>query len=81
MMSKKQFLKGIVSRKSKEERLKFINLVRNKLEFEKHNFDLTQYQNYLKKINYYDYMITNNKPIEIDKIETYKTSSLDEFLS
>jgi hypothetical protein len=81
MMSKKQFLKGIVSRKSKEERLKFINLVRNKLEFEKHNFDLTQYQNYLKKINYYDYMITNNKPIEIDKIQTYKTPTLDQFFN
>lgn len=81
MISKKEFLQGIVVRKTKQERIQFINLIRSKLEFEKNNLSLPYYDNYLKKINYYDYMITNNKPIEIDKIETYKSASLDQFLS
>jgi len=81
MISKKEFLQGIVVRKTKQERIQFINLIRTKLEFEKSKLSLPYYENYLKKVNYYDYMISNNKPIQIDTIETYKTSSLDEFLS
>jgi len=81
MISKKEFLQGIVVRKTKQERIQFINLIRTKLEFEKSKLSLPYYENYLKKVNYYDYMISNNKPIQIDTIETYKTSSLDEFLN
>jgi hypothetical protein len=79
MISKKEFLQGIVVRKTKQERLQFINLIRTKLEFEKNKLSLPYYENYLRKVNYYDYMITNNRPILIDTLEIYKTPSLDQF--
>jgi len=79
MISKKEFLTGIVSRKGKQQRLQYINFVKGKLEFEREKLSLPYYENYLKKIRYYHYMITHNRPIKIDSIESYKTPTLDQF--